>query len=68
MKAIITQQDGLFLVTLMNQEYKDIFVADELYLNNSKVNSDDLDLAEWIAKEVNYDVDCKRPYTRNRKT
>jgi len=50
MKAIITQKDGLFLVTLMNDEYKDIFVVDEV----------NIDLAEWIAKEeVNHEVFIK---------
>jgi hypothetical protein len=30
MKAIITQQDGLYLITLIDKDYKDIFVVDEL--------------------------------------
>jgi len=58
MIASITQKDGVYLITLQNDSYKDIFVADELYLGNSKVTSEDFDLAEWIAKEANYNVDC----------
>jgi hypothetical protein len=50
MKAIIENKDGVYLITFQNEDYKDIFVVDELYLNNSKVDYKDFDLAEWIAK------------------
>jgi hypothetical protein len=52
MKAIIKHQEGVWLITLMNDEFKDTIVVDELYLGNSKVNSNDFEIAEWIAKEV----------------
>jgi len=50
MKAIIENKDGVYLITFQNEDYKDIFVVDELYLNNSKVDYKDFDLAGWIAK------------------
>jgi hypothetical protein len=52
MKAIIKHQDGVWLITLLNDEFKDTIVVDELYLGNSKVNSNDFELAVWIAEKV----------------
>ncbi|MEW6417225.1 MAG: hypothetical protein AB1480_03790 [Nitrospirota bacterium] len=51
MKAIIENKDGVYLITFQNEDYKDIFVVDELYLNKSKVDYEDFDLAEWLTKE-----------------
>ncbi len=33
MKAIIEKRDGVYMITFLNDDYKDVFVVDELEVN-----------------------------------
>lgn len=38
MKAIIETKEGVYLITITNEDYKDIFVVDEVYLKGDYEN------------------------------
>lgn len=43
MKAVISQKDGVYMITFTNEDYKDIFVVDEIYLHlKEEENYEDL--------------------------